>query len=117
MAFVTYKTFKDTEFVMPKKKAILILVLSIAVDLIYILFRLWDLGVFGIPVSAVTTILGDGQVVTSERVRSDLFCGIINTFLMIGVGLSWIGIFVSAKNLRIQKDTCHSERSEESQTN
>ena len=41
MAFATYKAFKDTEIVTPRKKAIAILVLSIALNLVYILFHLF----------------------------------------------------------------------------
>ena len=99
--------------IMSKKKAILILVLSIAIDLIYILFRLWNMGLFCAPDSTTTVILENGQTVTTERVTSGLTYGIINMLLTVGVGLSYIGIFLSVKNLRRQKDECHSERNEE----
>ena len=100
MAFVTYKAFKDTEIVMSKKKAILILALSIAIDLLYILFHLRSMGVFGTLDSITTVILDNGQTVTTGMATSGLAYGLINIFLTAGVGLSWIGIFVSAKNLR-----------------
>lgn len=100
MAFVTYKAFKDTEIVMPKKKAILILVLSVAFDLIYILFHMWNMGFFG-EINPVETIVNAaGQTVTSGQVTSGFAYGIVNIFLTAGVGLSYIGIFLSAKNLR-----------------
>lgn len=100
MAFVTYKAFKDTEIVMSKKKAILILVLSITIDLLYILFHLWSMGVFGVPDSNATVILDNGQVVTTDKATSGLAYGLVNMFLTAGVGLSYIGIFSSAKKLR-----------------
>ena len=100
MAFVTYKAFKDTEIVMSKKKAILILISSVVFDLIYILFHMWNMGLFGEINPIETVIAGNGQTVTSGQVTSGLGYGIINMFLTAGVGLSWIGIFVSAKNLR-----------------
>jgi transcriptional regulator with XRE-family HTH domain len=115
MAFATYKAFKDTEIVMSKKKAILILVLSIVIDLLYIFVHLWRMGVFGTPGSTTTVILDNGQTVSTEMVTTGLVYGLINMFLTAGVGLSYIGIFLSAKNLR-KKDECHSERSEESQS-
>ena len=115
MAFATYNAFKDTEIVMSKKKAILILVLSIAIDLLYIFVHLWRMGVFGTPGSTTTVILDNGQTVSTEMVTTGLVYGLINMFLTAGVGLSYIGIFLSAKNLR-KKDECHSERSEESQS-
>lgn len=102
MAFVTYKAFKDTEIVMSRKKAIIILVLSITIDLLYILFHLWNLGVFG-ETDAITVILENGQTVTSGQVTSGLGYGILNMLLTAGVGLSYIGIFVSTKNLRKNK--------------
>lgn len=100
MAFVTYKAFRDTEIVMSRKKAIVILALSITFDLIYILFHLWSMGVFGIPDSTTTVILDNGQTVTNGTATSGLAYGLVNMFLTVGVGLSYIGIFVSAKNLR-----------------
>ncbi len=115
MAFATYNAFKDTEIVMSKKKAILILVLSIVIDLLYIFVHLWRMGVFGTPGSTTTVILDNGQTVSTEMVTTGLVYGLINMFLTAGVGLSYIGIFLSAKKLR-KKDECHSERSEESQS-
>ncbi len=100
MAFATYKAFKDTEILMSKKKAILILMLSVAFDLIYILFHMWNMGLFGEINPIETVIAGNGQTVTSGQVTSGLGYGIINMFLTAGVGLSYIGIFVSAKNFR-----------------
>lgn len=100
IAFVTYKAVEDTEIVIPKKKAIVILVLSVAFDLLYILFHMWNMGVFG-EINPVETIIAEnGQVAVSGRVTSGLGLGIMNILLMIGVGLSYIGLFVSAKNLR-----------------
>ena len=103
MAFATYKAFKDTEIVMSKKKAILILVLSIAVDLIYILYHLWKMGVFGEVNPIETVILDNGQTFGIGKVTSGIGYGIVNMFLISGVGLSYIGIFLSAKNLRKNK--------------
>jgi amino acid permease len=84
---------------MSRKKAIIILVLSITIDLLYILFHLWNLGVFG-ETDAITVILENGQTVTTEKATSGLGYGIMNMLLTAGVVLSWIGIFVSSKNLR-----------------
>ena len=114
MAFVTYRAFKETEIVMPKKKAILLLFLSIVIDLLYILYHLWRMGVFGTLGSTTTVILENGQTVSSEMVTTGLVYGLINMLLIAGVGLSYIGIFLSVKNLRRQKDACRSEQSEES---
>ena len=114
MAFATYKAFKDTEIVMSRKKAIIILVLSITIDLLYILFHLWDLGVFG-ETDSITVILENGQTVTTGQATSGFGYGIMNMLLTAGVGLSYIGTFLSVKNLKRQRDACHSERSEEPQ--
>ena len=100
LPFVTYKAFKDTEIVMSKKKAILILVLSVAFDLIYILFHMWNMGIFGTLDSFTTVILDNGQTVTTRMATSGLAYGLINMFLTAGVGLSYIGIICSVKNLR-----------------
>ena len=101
MAFVTYKAFKDTEIVMPKKKAILILVLSVAFDLIYILFRLWNLEAFGGSFfGAMYNAMDNVQGYSEKSVVADWVYAIINMVLLTGVGLSYIGIFLSAKNLR-----------------
>lgn len=100
MAFVTYKAFKDTEIVIQKNKAIIIIAASIIFDLLYILFRLWSIGLFGEINPIETVILETGQTVTIGQMTSGFGYGIINMFLTVGVGLSYIGIFVSAKNLR-----------------
>lgn len=100
MAFATYKAFKDTEIVMSKKKSILILVLSIVIDLLYIFVHLWRMGVFGEINPIETVVFENGQTVSTEMVTTGLVYGLINMLLTAGVGLSWIGIFVSAKNLR-----------------
>ncbi len=100
MAFVTYKAFKDTEVVISRNKAIIIFVLSITFDLLYILYRLWSMGVFGEIDTIAIVILENGQAVTIENVTSSFVYGIINVFITSGVGLSYIGIIVSAKNLR-----------------
>ena len=114
MSFATYKAFKDTEIVMSRKKAIIILVLSITIDLLYILFHLWNLGVFG-DIDTITVILENGQTVTTGKATSGFGYGIMNMLLIAGVGLSYIGAFLSVKNLKRQRGACHSERSEESQ--
>ena len=100
MAFATYKAFKDTEIVMSKKKSILILVLSIVIDLLYILVHLWRMGVFGEINPIETVILENGQTVSTEMVTTGLVYGLINMILTAGVGLSYVGIFLGAKNLR-----------------
>lgn len=103
MAFATYKAFKDTEIVMSKGRAILILVLSIVIDLLYILVHLWRMGVFGEINPIETVILENGQTVSTEMVTTGLVYGLIDMLLTAGVGLSYIGIFLGAKNLRKDK--------------
>lgn len=103
MAFATYKAFKDTEIVMSRKKAIIILILSITIDLLYILFHLWDLGVFG-ETDSITVILENGQTVTTGQATSGFGYGIMNMLLTAGVGLSYIGTFLSVKNLKREKE-------------
>ncbi len=102
-AVTTYIAFKDTEIVIPRNKAILILILSVAFDLIYILFHMWNMGLFGEINPVTTVILENGQTVISGQVTSGLWYGIMNMLLTAGVGLSYIGIFLSAKNLRKNK--------------
>lgn len=103
MAFATYKAFKDTEIVMSRKKSIIILVLSITIDLLYILFHLRNLGVFG-DIDPITVILENGQTVTTGQATSGFGYGIMNTLLTAGAGLSYIGAFLSVKNLKREKE-------------
>lgn len=99
MAAATYKAFKDKEIVISKKKSIAILVSSIICNLLYILFHLWNVGCFGKPDSG-TIVISNGEIVKTGIITSGLATGLINMFFTVGVVLSWIGILLSAKNLR-----------------
>lgn len=102
MAFATYKAFKDTEIVIPRKKSIAILVSSIVCNLLYVLFHLWNVGCFGAPDSG-TIVIRNGEIVKTGMITSGLTTGLLSIFLTAGVVLSWIGILLSVKNLRKNK--------------
>ena len=96
MAVITYKAFKDTEIVIPERKSIVILASSIVYDLLYALFRLNKFEVVDFWKQEI--IIDDG--VSSEMVTSSFADVFLDIFLIVGAGLSMIGIICSVKNLR-----------------
>ncbi len=95
MAIATYKAFKDTEKIISKKKSILILASSTIYDMLYIIFQFIKMGIYDFS--------GEGIInhgVSIGTVTSGFDYGFINAILMVGVGLSMIGIVCSVKNLK-----------------
>ena len=96
MAVVTYKAFRDTEIIIPERKSIVILASSIVYDLLYVLFRLNKFEVVDFWKQEI--IIDDG--VSGEMVTSSFANVFLDIFLIVGAGLSMIGIICSVKNLR-----------------